>query len=335
MSTTPPRPTPSWVGIDVGKTGLEVATRMGEPGLPGAPEGEQEPGERWSGTNDAAGHAALLAWLAPRHPALVVLEATGGYQAELVSALTLGGVAVTVVNPRRARDFARATGRLAKTDRLDAATLAHFAQAVRPTPRPLPDAATQELRALVERRRQLTQMSAQERQRLDQARTAAVRAGITAHLAWLKGQITDLTAQVAQLVENSPLWQAQENLLCSVPGVGATTASVLVAEWPELAQASPKQLAALVGVAPFSHDSGTSLHGRRRVWGGRAGVRASLYMAALSAIRANPVIRVTYQRLLAAGKAKKVALVACMRKLLVILHAVLASQTPWHAPAAT
>lgn len=322
-----PTPTPAarrneacWVGIDIAQASLEVVARVGE----------QE--RCWQGSNDEAGHAAVLAWLLPQAPAGVVLEATGGYEAGVASALALGGLPVAVVNPRQVRDFARAAGRLAKTDQLDAAALAHFAQVFQPPARPLPDADTQALRAMVERRRQVVQMRASERQRLGQARVGAVRERITQHLHWLDDEITQLDDDLRTRLQASPLWRAQEELLSSVPGVGPTTACVLLAELPELGAVPAKQLAALVGVAPFNHDSGVSVHGRRRVWGGRAGVRTTLYMATLVATRYNPVIRAYYQRLVAAGKAKKVALVACMRKLLTLLHAVLASQTPWRAP---
>lgn len=312
-----------WVGIDVAQATLEVVARTGE--------GETG----WRGSNDEAGHVALLRWLRPQEPAGVVVEATGGYEAAVVSALSLGGLPVTVVNPRQARDFAKAAGRLAKTDRLDAAALAHFAQVFRPPARLLPDADAQALRALVERRRQLVVIRASERQRRAQARVGVVREQIEKHLAWLDEEITRFNDDLRTVIEASPLWRAQEELLQSVPGVGPTTACVLLAELPELGTATAKQLAALVGVAPFNRDSGVSVHGRRRVWGGRAGVRTALYMAALSAAHFNPVIRAYYQRLLAAHKAKKVALVACARKLLTLLHAILASQTPWRVTPAT
>lgn len=309
---------PCWVGIDVAKACVEVAVRQG--GVSG---------EQWQSATDAPGLAGLCERLRALGPQGVVLEATGGYEAPVAVALALAGLPVAVVNPRQVRDFAKATGRLAKTDTLDAAVLAHFAEAVRPTPRPLPDAATQALAALVERRRQLVAMRTAERQRLQQARTAAVRTRIQTHLDWLATELADVDNDLRRQVEASPLWRAQEDLLTSVPGIGPTTACVLLAALPELGHLAPKPLAALVGVAPLNRDSGTSLRGRRGVWGGRAQVRASLYMATLVAVRHNPVLSAFYHHLLEVGKPKKVALVACMHKLLTILNALLKHQTRW------
>lgn len=310
---------PCFVGIDVAKARVEVAVRQG--GVSG---------EHWQSATDEPGLLALCARLHALGPQVVVLEATGGYEAPLVAALGLAGAPVAVVNPRQVRDFAKATGRLAKTDTLDAAVLAHFAEAVRPTPRPLPDAATQALAALVERRRQLVAMRTAERQRVQQARFAAVRARIQTHLDWLATELAEVDDELRRQVEASPLWRAQEDLLTSVPGIGPTTACVLLAALPELGRLPAKPLAALVGVAPLNRDSGTSLRGRRGIWGGRAQVRASLYMATLVAVRHNPVLVAFYQRLLAAGKPKKVALVACMHKLLTILNTLLKHQMRWH-----
>lgn len=307
--------TPCWVGLDVAKASAAVAARPS--------------GARWAGATDAAGLAALVAWLRPQQPTLIVLEATGGYEAPLVAALGVAQLPVVVVNPRQVRAFAKAVGRLAKTDTVDAAVLAHFAEAVHPTPRPLPDAATQELHALVERRRQLVAMRTAETQRLRQSHVAAVQQRIQQHLDWLASDLKAVNDDLQQRIEASPLWRAQEDLLTSVPGVGSTTACVLLAHLPELGHLSAKQLAALVGVAPLNRDSGTSLHGPRTTWGGRAGVRASVYMATLVAVRYNPTLRALYQRLLVKGKAKKVALVACMHKLLTILNALLKHQTRW------
>jgi transposase len=228
------------------------------------------------------------------------------------------------------RDFAKATGRLAKTDALDAQVLAHFAEAVHPTPRPLPDEQTQELEAVLERRRQLIGMRTAEKNRLHTA-PKAVRAGVKAHIAWLDGELETIDDELDGLMHRSPVWREQEDLLRSVPGIGPVVAVTLLAELPELAQLDRRQLAALVGVAPLNRESG-SLRGKRTIWGGRGSVRSTLYMATLTATRSNPVIRAFYQRLCAAGKSKKTALTACMRKLLTILHAILVHGTPWRSP---
>jgi transposase len=307
-----------WVGLDVAQASVVAVAQRGESG-----------GASWQGATDPAGVEALVTWVRPQTPTLVVLEATGGYEAPLALALGLAGFPVVVVNPRHVRAFARAIGRLAKTDMLDAAVLAQFAEAVHPQPRPLPDAATQELHALVERRRQLVALRVAETQRLQQSHSAAVRAHIQRHLDWLTDDLNALTHEVEQRVQASPLWRAQEELLTSVPGIGPTTACVLLAEVPELGRLTQRQLAALVGVAPLNHDSGASVHGARTVWGGRAAVRASLFMPTLVAVRHNPVLRAFYQRLLVVGKPKKVAVVACLHKLLTILNALLKHQTAW------
>ena len=238
------------------------------------------------------------------------------------------GLPVVVVNPRQVRDFAKATGTLAKTDALDAAVLAHFAAAVRPTPRPLPDAATQSLAALVTRRRQLVEMLTAERNRLGSA-PRVLRAEIQAHITWLKRRLGRLDADLHQAIRTSPAWRVQDDLLQSVPGVGPVLAVTLLASLPELGTLNRKAIAALVGVAPLNRDSGTR-QGRRMVWGGRAAVRAVLYMGTLVAVRHNPVLRAFYQRLRAVGKLPKVALTACMRKLLTILNAMLKQQTRWN-----
>ncbi len=305
----------TYVGIDVAKEMLDVALRP--------------TGERWRVAHDAAGLEQLVARLQAlaAAPARVVLEATGGLELELVGALAAAALPVVVVNPRQTRDFARATGTLAKTDALDAAVLAHFAEAVRPPLRPLSDAQTQTLRQLLTRRRQLVGMRVAEGQRLTRA-GAAVRPGIEAHIAWLEQQLSALEDELRQALQQSPVWRERDALLRSVPGVGEQLSLTLLAELPELGRLDRRQAAALVGVAPFNRDSGR-LRGRRTIWGGRARVRAVLYMGALSASRHNPLIRAFYQRLLAAGKPKKVALTACMRKLLVILNAMLKHHTPW------
>jgi transposase len=307
-----------YIGIDVAKAQLDIAVR---------PSGEQ-----WTAPHDEAGISTLVARLQALRPTLVVLEATGGREVPLVAALAEAAVPVAVVNPRQVRDFARAIGQLAKTDALDAQVLARFAEVVRPTPRPVPDAQAQELSALLTRRRQLVAMLTAERQRLDPA-LPAVRARIQTHIAWLEQELSALDGGLHDAVQASPLWREQEDLLRSVPSIGPTTACTLLADLPELGRLSHKAITALVGVAPLNCESGT-LRGRRIVWGGRARVRTVLYMATLVATRHNPVIRAFYQRLCAAGKPKKVALVACMHKLLRILNAILRHRTPWREPAA-
>lgn len=260
-------------------------------------------------------------------PTLIVLEATGGLELPLTGALAATGLPVVVVNPRQVRDFAKATGRLAKTDALDAAILAQFAEAVRPALRPLPDAATQALSALLTRRRQLLEMRTAEQNRLGSARSP-VHKGIRAHITWLDHRLADLDLDLGRTIRESPVWREQDDLLQSTPGVGPVLARTLLADLPELGTLNRKQVAALVGVAPLNRDSGT-LRGRRTIWGGRAPVRAALYMSALAATRFNPVIRAFYQRLCATGKAKKVALTACMHKLLLILNAMVKHRIPW------
>jgi transposase len=301
------------VGIDVAKATLDVWASPEERG--------------WSVANDAGGIADLVEQLRARAVRLVVLEATGGYEYAVVAALSVAGLPTAVVNPRQVRDFARAIGRLAKTDRLDAQVLARFGDAVRPEPRSLPSEEVQALDALVTRRRQLRAMLQAERNRRDLAR-GAVALGIQEHVVWLERQLAALDAELRQRIEASPLWHAKADLLRSVPGIGPTTACTLLAELPELGTLSGREVAALVGVAPFARDSGT-LRGTRAIWGGRTSVRTTLYMAALSASRHNPTLKAFYQRLLDAGKAKKLALIACLRKLLIILNAIVAHGTPW------
>jgi transposase len=312
-------PADAVVGIDVAKAALDVAVR---------PSGEER-----HQANDAAGIAEVVLWLQTLRPQLIVVEATGGYEAPLVAELGVASLPVAVVNPRQVRDFARATGRLAKTDRLDAQALAHFGQAVRPTPRPLADAEAQALAALVERRRQVVAMHTAEENRLGVTRVAPVRVRIQAHLAWLETDLRAIDEDLRQWVRASPLWREQDDLLQSVPGIGPIVSLTLLAELPELGRLSHGQIAALVGVAPLNRDSGT-LRGRRAVWGGRRAVRTALYMGTLRATRCNPAIQPFYDRLVAAGKAKKVALVACMHKLLTILNAMVKHQTSWQAQAA-
>lgn len=306
-----------YIGIDVAKAKLDIAAR---------PRAEQ-----WVATHDEEGIAALVARLQALRPALVVLEATGGRELPVAAALAEAGLPVAVVNPRQVRDFARAVGQLAKTDALDAQLLARFAEVVRPAPRPLPDAQAQELSALLARRRQLVAMRTAECNRLDTA-LSAVRPRSQAHIAWLERELADLDRDLRDAVQASPLWREQDDLLRSVPGIGPATALTLLAEVPALGHLDRKAIAALVGGAPLACESG-ALRGRRVVWGGRARVRAALYLAALVATKHNPVIRAFYERLCAAGKPKKVALTACMHKLLLIANAILRHRTPWCASA--
>lgn len=304
-----------YVGIDVSKARLDGACRPS--------------GHSFSQANDPAGIAAIVTHLQTLSPALIVLEATGGLEHPLAGALAAAGLAVVVVNPRQVRDFARATGRLAKTDRIDAAVLAHFAEGVRPALRPLPDDEARALEALVTRRRQLVEMRAAEQNRLGTARTKVVRRGVEAHIAYLSQEIGTLDRDLSEAIETSPCWKATDDLLRGVPGIGKVISQTLLAMLPELGVLSNKQIAALVGVAPMARDSGT-LRGPRHIAGGRAPVRALLYMAALTAKRHNPILKTFYDRLIAAGKATKVALTAVMRKLLTILNAMVRHQQPWN-----
>ena len=305
---------PGYVGIDVSKATLEVADR---------PDGTTQ-----QVANDEAGIRALVGELGAASPALVVLEATGGYETAVVAALAAAGVPVVVANPRQVRDFGRATGQLAKTDRIDAQLLALFAERVRPTPRPLTDEFTRALQALLTRRRQVLEMLIAEGNRLEHA-PRPVQRGITQHIRWLEKQLARVDDDLDDTIENSPVWRAKDDLLQSVPGVGPRMSRTLLGDLPELGTLTRKQIAALVGVAPLARDSGT-FRGRRTVWGGRATVRSALYMSALVASRFNPVIRTFYQRLRTAGKPPKVALTACMRKLLIILNAMARTNTHWN-----
>jgi transposase len=304
------------VGVDVAKERLDVHVR---------PEGE-----RFTVPADEGGLQELVRQLQRVGPGVVVLEATGGYEVPVAAALAAAGVPVAIVNPRQVRDFARATGRLAKTDALDAETLARFGEAVRPAVRPLPDAQTQVLGELVVRRRQLVEMLAAESNRHRQARAPQVRQRIGSHLEWLRAALRDLERELRAAVRGTPIWRAREELLRSVPGIGDVTAQTLMAELPELGQLDRRQIAALVGVAPLNRDRG-SLRGRRMIGGGRATVRAVLYMAALTAIRLNPVIAAQYRRLVAAGRPAQVALVAAMRKLLVVVNAMVRDGRRWQS----
>jgi transposase len=279
-------------------------------------------------SRDAEGLERLCERLAGLAPALVVIEATGGFEVTVAAALAAAGLPLAVVNPRQIRDFARATGRLAKTDALDAAAIAHFAAAVKPPVRALPDAAARALGELVTRRRQLIEMMVAERCRAKQLSQHRLIKGVERHLAMLQKELSALEQDLDDAVRGSPAWRVNEELLTSVPGIGDTTARTLIAELPELGTLDRKQIAALVGVAPFNRDSGKH-RGKRTIWGGRADVRATLYMAALAAVRFNPTIAAFANRLHIAGKPPKVVLVACMRKLLTILNAMLRDRRPW------
>ncbi len=292
---------PCYVGIDVAKAQLDVAT--------------------------------LGARLHDLQPVLAVLEATGGYERPLTAALAAAGLAVAVVNPRQARDFARAPGKLAKTDALDARVLAHFAEAVQPPARPVPNAMSEALGAVLARRRQLVEMLTAERNRLGTA-APAVGVRIAAHIAWLEAELHDVNRELGRIVAADPAWRERDALLRGVPGVGPVLSTTLLAELPELGALTRHEVAALAGVAPLNRDSGTR-RGKRAVWGGRAQLRAALYMGTLAAARFNPAIKAFYDRLCAAGKPKQVALVAGMRKLLTIRNAMLAQRTRWQLQRAT
>jgi transposase len=304
---------PCFIGIDISKTMLDIDAYPDS--------------HRLSTGNDEAGRASVLDFLKQCSPTLIVVEATGGLQTPLVALLMESGLAVAVVNPRQVRDFAKALGILAKTDRVDAHVLARFAQAIRPEVRPRPSAQTLELSALLVRRRQLIEMLTAENNRLHGA-PARVAKTIGQHIKWLEKRIADTDGDLSELIRSTPAWQHKAQLMESVPGLGRVTVTAMLAQLPELGTLTNKQISALVGVCPYSRDSGT-MRGRRTIWGGRATVRAALYMAALVGSRFNPVLKAFYQRLVAAGKPKKVALVACMRKLLITLNAMLKHDKPW------
>jgi transposase len=303
----------SFIGIDVAKGQLEFACRPTD--------------ETGAVANDERGIGELVARCQALTPTLIVCEATGGYEAALVAALATAQLPVVVANPRQVRDFAKATGQLAKTDAIDAQILALFAERIRPEPRVLPDEALEALDALLTRRRQLVEMLTAERNRLLVARVP-VRQDLQQHIRFLERRLREADDDLHTAVKASPLWRVKDDLLQSVPGVGRVVSLTLLAELPELGRLSHKEIAALVGVAPLNRDSGT-LRGKRLVYGGRAPVRAVLYMAALVASRRNPVIRAFYERLRTAGKPAKVALTACMRKLLTILNAIARDGRPW------
>jgi transposase len=303
-----------YLGIDVSKASLEWATTL-------------ETATTRTVTNDEIGWAELVTQCHDLRPALIVMEATGGYEIGIATALTVAGWPVAVVNPRQVRDFAKAAGLLAKTDALDARALALFAARMQPTPRPLVDDLQADLIAFVTRRRQLVDMLTAERHRLAQARPS-VRASLNAHIRWLEARLRDTEDDITTRIQQSPIWRVRARILRSVPGIGPNTSAKLLASLPELGRLNPREIAKLVGVAPLNDDSGTR-HGRRAIWGGRASVRQTLYMATLVAVRHNPVLAAFYQRLRRAGKAPKVALVAAMHKLLTIINAMVKTETVW------
>ena len=304
---------PRFLGIDVARDDLEVAVYPTDEG--------------WRVPNTPAGHARLVQWAQTHQPVRLVLEATGGHERAVDAALDAAGLPVVVINPRQGRDFARSRNVQVKTDRVDAQLLARFAAEVRPPLRPRPSAANQDLHALVTRRRQLLTDRVAEQQRRPLARPRA-QADIDAHVAWLSQRVARFDAQIAAALQADAALRARAAWLQSIPGIGPTASATLLAELPELGSLSRRQIAALVGVAPFNRDSGT-WRDRRSIWGGRASVRAVLYMATVAATRANPVIRAFYRRLVAAGKPSKVALTACMRKLLVFCNALCQHQGLW------
>ena len=302
------------VGIDVSKNMLDIAIH--------------ESGESWSSNNDSSGVAALASKLKLLKATSIVLEATGGWETLVTATLAAADLPVIVINPRQVRDFAKATGQLAKTDRLDCRVLAHFAAALAPPVRPVKSAETQHLEALLARRRQIVEMLVAEKNRLANHRDRAVVKDLNAHIRWLERRLKTSDDELQRVLKTSPAWRERDALLRSVPGVGPVLSLTLLAQLPELGQLNRREIAKLVGVAPFNWDSG-QWRGSRHIWGGRGTVRSPLFMATLCAIRLNPTIKYFYRRLLAAGKAPKVAITACMRKLLTILNLMVKTQTPW------
>jgi transposase len=302
-----------FVGVDVSKDSLDVAI------------GAQK--DIITFANDQKGVDALLKKLKRIDAQLTVFESTGGYELLAASCLAEAGLAAVIVNPRQVRNFAKATGILAKTDAIDARVIARFAEAVKPEVRPLKDRQTSELTALVTRRRQLIEMIVAERNRLRLANKRNKK-DIKDHIRWLEKRLDKIESDIGKMIQSSPIWRCKDDILQSVPGIGPITSATLICDLPELGDLSPKKIAMLAGLAPLNYDSG-KFKGRRRIWGGRAAVRSGLYMATLAAIRCNPAIKGFYQRLIAAGKCHKVAATACMRKLLIIANAMLRDQTLW------
>lgn len=304
-----------FVGIDVAKESLDVCVRPDN--------------IRKSFANNDEGRVELARLLAKTEPALIMLEASGGYEIPIVEVLALRMLKVVVINPRQVRDFAKATGKLAKTDTIDAEMIARFAEVIRPEVRPLKDMDTQRLQAFIARRRQLVEMLIQEKNRL-QIAPSWTKPDIEAHIAWLTECIDKTGKDISTLIKKTPLWREKEDLLKTFKGIGPVNASTLLARLPELGRLNRKKIAALAGLAPINRDSG-KYRGRRTIFGGRADVRSALYMASLSAVRYNPIIKAFYERLIHAGKLRKVALTACMHKILIILNAMVRTNTPWCA----
>lgn len=303
-----------FVGIDVAKDRLDVHVRPS--------------GDAFAVARDSEGVAALVERLAGLKPWLIVLEATGGFETVVAGALAAMDLPLAVMNPRQIRDFARSVGRLAKTDTLDAEIIALFAERVRPEPRPIPSEQARTLAELIARRRQVVDMMTMERNRRHALTRKRLIKSVDRLLAVLQKELSSLEQDLDETIRGTPAWREKEELLTSVPGVGNTVARTLLADLPELGQLGRRQIASLVGVSPFNRDSG-QFRGKRTIWGGRAKVRAMLYMGALVASRHNPVLSAFCQRLIAQGKQRKLALTAVMRKLLVILNAIIRDETPW------
>lgn len=307
----------NYVGIDISKETLDVLV--------------YPTGEIGQFTNDNVGMEEAISWLKDVNPTLIVMEATGGLELPLYIALETVKYRIAVINPRQVRDFARATGRLAKTDKLDAAILAFYAATLKPEPRPFPEQALLQLKSRVVRRQQIVDMIATEKNRLSSSQEQITKEEIKAHIAWLKTQLESVNKDIKKRLDENPAWQEKAKLLKSVPGVGPVLAATLIAQLPELGKTNRCEAAALVGVAPMNHDSGAH-KGQRSVTGGRRRIRGALYMGTLSAIRFNPVIRDFFQRLTSNGKATRVAIIACMRKLVSILNAMVKHNKPWESP---
>lgn len=305
-----------YVGIDVSKKQLDTAVT--------------KEGDIWAATNDKKGIAKTVTKLEALQPALVIVEATGGLEIRLLTALYEAGLPFCRVHPGRVREFARSIGQLAKTDRLDAQLLAWYGEAIKPPSTSLPGEDEQQLSALLTRRRQVVGMLTAEKNRLGTAPTATTQDRISQHILWLQEEQDKLDEEIDQFIDQTPIFQQKQKILQSTPGIGTVTAAMLIADLPELGQLSRQKIAALVGVAPFNNDSGPR-RGKRRVKGGRAAIRSTLYMATLSSIQFNPVIQSFYQQLVKRGKEKKVAIVACMRKLLTILNAMIRDNNTWSA----
>lgn len=303
-----------FIGIDVAKDSLDIHVKPSD--------------EHWTSTYDSQGLKAVVERLTAFEPACIVLEATGGLEMDLAASLAAAALPVAVVNPRQVRDFARAMGRLAKTDAIDAEVIAIFADKMRPACRPIPTDEEQALKELVTRRRQLIDMRTMESNRRKKTRLNEINTSIETHIAYINSELADLDRELQQRIKASSVWRAKENLLKSVPGIGSGSAVMLIAALPELGAYNRRQIASLVGLAPMNRDSGI-WRGRRMIRGGRAAIRSYLYMPTLSAIQCNPFIRSMYLRLIDAGKAPKVAITACMRKLLTILNAVMRDSLPW------